>query len=373
MAQSDCLIIGSGIAGLATALKLRQHGLTVTLLERQATAQEASWAGGGILCPLYGWRYPEPVMRLAALGMAAYPDFVAHLSQQSQVDPEFAPGGMLILDPLSPSENPSDDLNGQPADIEDWSSRYGITTTFGSARQYFPHLPDAPALWLPDIHTVRNPRLLKALMEAARQAGVHIVTETPAQEILVDRHRVTGVRTATNTLHAKQVLVTAGAWSGALMPGLTPAKVFPVRGQMLRFDASPATGLATTLMDESVYLIPRRDGSVVVGSTVEHVGFDKHNTEEAIHHLHRKAIELWPNLDHTPLTHQWSGLRPGTADEIPYIGAHPDIEGLFISTGFYRNGLAMAPAVADLVADLMVGRQPAIDLTDYRLDRPAIT
>ncbi|MHB8920531.1 MAG: glycine oxidase ThiO [Halothiobacillus sp.] len=362
MPHTDCIIIGSGIAGLATALRLRQAGFSVTILERERIGREASWAGGGILCPLYAWRYPEPVMRLAAAGMARYPAFINELFDTQTTDPEFFTSGMLILDPV-------DNVHDANA-ISAWAEQYTYPHQWQAAEDHFPHLPHENSLWLPQINTVRNPRLLRALIEAVRQADVTILEYQPARELRVAQQRVTGVRCDSATHNAEHVIVTAGAWSGSLVPGLSPAHIFPIRGQMIRFDTAPSAGLKTILLDEGIYLIPRQDGSVVVGSTVEHVGFDKHNTDEAIHHLHRKAVELWPNLAHTPVAQQWSGLRPGTQDEIPYLAAHPDIAGLWVGTGFYRNGLAMAPAVAEIMVDLIQGRPTMMDLSDYRIDRP---
>ncbi len=367
LSQTDCIIVGSGVAGLSSALRLAKAGWRVTVLEREEIGREASWAGGGILCPLYGWRYPEPVMRLAAAGMAQYRRFTDELSANGHTDPELFTSGMLILDPCSSS--------AEQSTVSNWATRYSIRHQWQDASQHFPHLAQERALWLPDIETVRNPRLMRALVESVREAGVDIRAHTPVHGLILDGSQVIGVRTEQGDLFASHVLITAGAWSGQwvpdpLIPGLSPADIFPVRGQMIRFDAAMHTGLATILMDEGVYLIPRKDGSVVVGSSVEHVGFDKHTTEEAMARLHRKAVELWPNLAHAPIAQQWSGLRPGTRDEIPYIGAHPEIASLFVSTGFYRNGLAMAPAVAELITDVMLGRPTQIDLGDYRIDRP---
>ncbi len=362
MNRCDCLIIGAGAIGLATAWHLAQAGLTVTLLERQHTGREASWAGGGILCPLYGWRYPPPVMALAAAGMARYPSWIAALRTQSQTDPQFIHHGLLILDPLSEGES--------TATIHHWLNTHQMTAKWQPASAHFAHLPNQTALWLPTIHTVRNPRLMHALREAAIQAGVRIFETQAAERLIIDNHRVLGAQTSEGHQLADRVLVAAGAWSGALVPGLSPANVFPVRGQMLRFEANPGIGLPTVLMDRGIYLIPRADGSVVVGSTVEHAGFDKHPTAEAQAHLHRSAVALWPNLAHASVAQQWAGLRPGTPDELPFLGAHPHIDGLFVATGFYRNGLAMAPAAAEAMSALMQAQPPALDLTAFRLDRP---
>ncbi len=364
MSHTDCIIIGSGIAGLTTALRLREAGFSVTVLEREQLGREASWAGGGILCPLYAWRYPEPVMRLAAAGMARYPSLIEELRCKQTTDPEFYKSGLLIVDPIrTPHE---------AAQITAWATHYQYPHQWQAAEAHFSHLPHQKALWLPDINTVRNPRLLHALMAAVRQAGGRLLEHQPAQKLLIQNNRILGVQSDNATHSAERVIITAGAWSGGLVPGLSPAQIFPVRGQMIRFEPAPAPGLHTILMDQGIYLIPRQDGSVVVGSTVEHVGFDKRTTEEAIAHLHRKAVALWPNLARNAIAQQWSGLRPSTQDEIPYIGAHPEIEGLWVAAGFYRNGLAMGPAVAEILTNLITGRPTIMDLTDYRLDRPAL-
>ncbi len=362
LSQTDCIIIGAGIAGLSTALRLREAGLSVTVIEREALGREASWAGGGILCPLYAWRYPEPVMRLAAAGMARYPAFIDELRGQQATDPEFFQSGMLVLDPIqTPTE---------ATQITAWAEKHQYAHQWQAAETHFAHLPHQNALWLPQINTVRNPRLLQALIAAVRQAGVGLLEHQPVQQLLYENNRILGVQSAHSTHLAEHVIVTAGAWSGGLVPGLSPADVFPVRGQMIRFEPTPAPGMHTILMDQGVYLIPRRDGSVVVGSTVEHVGFDKHTTQEAMAHLHRTAVALWPNLARNAIAQQWSGLRPGTQDELPYLGAHPEIKGLWVATGFYRNGLAMAPAVAEIMRNLVTGEPSPMDLSDYRLDRP---
>lgn len=362
MKKTDCLIIGGGAIGLATAWYLAQAGYAVTLLERNHTGREASWAGGGILCPLYGWRYPEPVMRLAAAGMARYPRWIEQLQQQAQTDPEFEQRGLLILDPQRAGESKET--------VNQWVAAHQPNAIWQPADAHFPHLGSSDALWLPQINTVRNPRLMHTLREAAITAGVCLLETQAAQQLLIENQRVIGTETAEGRVYADRVLVAAGAWTGALVPGLSPAKVFPVRGQMLRFEAHPGIGLPTVIMDHGIYLIPRADGSVVVGSTVEHAGFDKHTTAEAQAHLHRSALALWPNLAHAQIAQQWAGLRPGTPDELPFLGAHPTVEGLFVATGFYRNGLAIAPAAAEAMSALIQAQPSAFDVNAFQLNRP---
>ncbi|WP_407275174.1 glycine oxidase ThiO [Halothiobacillus sp. DCM-1] len=362
MNQRDCLIIGGGVIGLATAWHLANAGARVTLLDRQSTGREASWAGGGILCPLYGWRYPASVMALAAAGMRRYPEWIARIKAQASTDPEFSQPGLLILDPLADGAHRTS--------VDQWVNEYRLRAEWSAADTHFSHLSTDSALWLPEIHALRNPRLLRALREVALSAGVNLIEHEAVHSLWVEGRRVRGANTPEGSLPADCVLVAAGAWTGHLVPGLTPAQVFPVRGQMLRFEAHPGIGLPTVIMDQGIYLIPRADGSVVVGSTVEHAGFDKHPTAEAQAHLHRAAIALWPNLAHAQVAQRWAGLRPGTTDERPFLGEHPTLDGLFVATGFYRNGLAMAPAAAEAMSALIQQKTPELDLSPFRLDRP---
>ncbi|MFW6021854.1 MAG: NAD(P)/FAD-dependent oxidoreductase [Guyparkeria sp.] len=350
----DIIVVGAGIAGLTSALALQSDGATVAILDRHRAGTEASWAGGGILCPLYAWRYPQPVLTLAAEGMRRYPELLASL--ESPVDPERWVTGMEILDPVDAGES-----------VETIGA---ILESVGIAHQWRNgDSGKAPALWLPEVANVRNPYLIDALVDTLPSRGIGLFEHRAAEGLLCEKGRVVGVATSEGEMHAERVVVTAGAWSEALTPGLPAGSLFPVRGQMLRLEPRPENGLDRILMDEGVYVIPRRDGSVVVGSTVEHAGFDKSVDEAAQGRLHDKACRLWPRLAGARITHRWAGLRPGSIDEIPLLGAHPEIEDLWVNTGGFRNGLAMAPATANLLADRMAGRLTAIDPAPYRLER----
>ncbi|WP_158611821.1 glycine oxidase ThiO [Guyparkeria sp. SCN-R1] len=348
----DIIVVGAGIAGLTSALALQRDGARVAVLDRHRAGTEASWAGGGILCPLYAWRYPQPVLALAAEGMRRYPDLLASLD--SNIDPERWVSGMEILDPVG---------EGETTEL--------ISATLASAgiAHQWRQQGDAHALWLPEVANVRNPYLLDALTDTLRARGINLYEQCAAEGLLLNTGRVTGVATSQGDLHAERVVITAGAWSEALIPGLPAGSLFPVRGQMLRLEPRPENALDRILMDDGVYLIPRRDGSVVVGSTVEYAGFDKTVDAEAQERLHAHACQLWPQLAGARITHRWAGLRPGSSDEIPLLGEHPSIAGLWTNTGGFRNGLAMAPATAELLADRMVGRPTALDPTPYRLER----
>lgn len=350
----DILVVGAGVAGLTSALALRREGARVMVIDQGPPGREASWAGGGILCPLYAWRYPDPVLALATLGMRQYPDLIDSL--RFETDPERVVSGMRILDPT-----------GQGETIDEIGHRL---TRFGIRHEWLDRRDvPGPALSLPEVANVRNPRLLRALLETAAVEGVEVHGERPGTELLFDGDRVTGVQTPSGPLHAGAVVVAAGAWSRPLIPGALPESIFPVRGQMLRLAAGAAEGLPGIVMERGTYLIPRLDGAVIVGSTVEHAGFDKHVDRPAQEALHRHAIGMHPSLASARVTHRWAGLRPGSADEVPVLGAHPGVEGLWANTGGYRNGLAMAPATASVLADLMAGREPPTDAGPYRVER----
>jgi len=350
----DILVVGAGVAGLTSALALHREGARVKVIDQGRPGREASWAGGGILCPLYAWRYPDPVLDLAVLGMRRYPDLIDSL--RAKTDPERFVSGMRILDPTSQGET-----------TEAIGRRLGH---FGIRHEWLDRPdPAGPALSLPEVANVRNPRLLRALLETAAVEGIEIRGDLSCTGLTVRGDRVEGVETESGPVRAGAVVVAAGAWSRTLIPRSRPDSIFPVRGQMLRLAPGAAEGLPGILMERGTYLIPRLDGAVIIGSTVEHAGFDKSVDRAAQQALHRHAIEMHPPLGDAAVTHRWAGLRPGSADEVPVLGAHPEIRGLWANTGGYRNGLAMAPATAAVLADLMAERLPPVDATPYRLER----
>jgi glycine oxidase len=350
----DILVVGAGIAGLTSALTLSRQGASVVVIDRSRPGTEASWAGGGILCPLYAWRYPDPVLELATLGMRRYPELIESL--RAETDPERVVSGMCILDPTGEGESREE--------IGRRLTRFGI-------RHRWHDRPgaDDPAISLPEVANVRNPRLLRALLETAAAEGIGVRANLPGEEVIVEDGRATGVATPGGPIRAGAVVIAAGAWSRHLIPDAGPESIFPVRGQMLRLAPAATAGLPGILMERGTYLIPRLDGAVIVGSTVEHAGFDKSVIPSAQEALHRHAVEMHPPLAEADVTHRWAGLRPASADEVPVLGAHPRIRGLWANTGGYRNGLAMAPATAAVLADLMTGRRPPADPAPYRLER----
>lgn len=352
-------VVGGGIIGLLTAYELTQANQSVVVLERGALGRQASWAGGGILSPLFPWRYPEPVTQLASWSQARYPELTRALCDAGALDPEWTPSGMLTLAPSDTDQ------------AMRWSQYHGKTLQLVDGPDMKKLVPglrvQGPALWDPGIAQVRNPRLLTALRQILQQKGVELRENSPVDAIIASGGRLRALKTPQGEFPVEQCVVAAGAWAGDLLrPNGVSLPVRPVRGQMLLLRAKPGL-LNCIVLKERRYLIPRRDGRILVGSTVEEVGFDRSTTETARQDLLASATDLMPELERYDVEHHWAGLRPGSPDGIPYIGEHPRIRGLFVCTGHYRNGIVLAPGSARLAADLVLARTPVIDPAPYAL------
>jgi glycine oxidase len=346
---------------MLTARELVQAGLDITLIERGILGGESSWAGGGILSPLYPWRHPNPISDLAAWSRRQYPQLCEELKETTGVDPEWTPSGLLILDCEERDQ------------AVQWAGRHHMRIELLDRkilRQSEPQLDESfeKAILMPEPAQVRNPRLITALGQDLIQRGVTVMEHTGVTSLLEEDGRVTGVATSAGKISAGQTVITAGAWSGAILRALDIARdVVPVRGQMLLYQTMPRL-ISHIIVSRGYYMIPRRDGHVLVGSTVEHEGFDKSTTEQAAEELKQLAVTLVPAMDNYEVKRHWAGLRPGTATDMPYIGAHPSITGLYVNTGHFRNGVLLAPASARLMADIMLERLLSFDAAPYALD-----
>lgn len=352
----DFIIIGGGVIGLSTALELVRDGARVTVLERGAAGAESSWAGGGILSPLLPWDYTEPVTQLCDLGACIYPQWSTELHSASGIDPEFQVSGMLVLPPHDESM------------AERWCAAHSWRLVREPSRERLPGLAEnSAALWLPEVAQVRNPRLVQALRIAALGVGVNLLERVEVTRVArAGPARIDSLDTSRGKLQAGAYIIAAGAWSQILLGDIAPRwPIKPMRGQMLLFKAAPDL-LPHIVYRQGIYLIPRRDGHILAGSTVEDAGFDKTTTETAKQLLYNAATGILPALHSLPLIQHWSGLRPGSPDNIPTIGRHPLIENLYANTGHFRYGVTMAPASARILADLIAGRKTPLDGAPYQ-------
>jgi len=357
--KQHVIVVGGGVIGLLTAYKLATAGAPVTLIEASATGTEASWAGGGIVSPLYPWRYSPAVTALAHWSQDFYPQLGERLLEETGVDPEVHVTGLYWLD-----------LHDE-AEALSWAERYGRplqAVPMEAVRKAVPSLGDGyqRAVYMQGVANIRNPRLLQALRAAlASLPNVTVVEHCPVEGFLQDGSRVVGVRTAQGDMRAEQVVVAAGAWSAQLLATLgLEIPVKPMKGQMILFKCAEDF-LPSMVLAKRRYAIPRRDGHILVGSTLEDVGFDKTPTEDALQSLRATAIELLPALADAQVVKHWAGLRPGSPDGVPYIGQVSGFDGLWLNCGHFRNGLVLAPASCRLLADLMLGREPIVDPAPY--------
>jgi glycine oxidase len=359
--MTHIIVVGGGLIGMLTARELIQANYQVTLVERGQLAQESTWAGGGILSPLYPWRYPDSVTALASWSQSAYPELCPSLMLATGIDPGFIENGMLIIAP--------DDH----ADAENWAHRQQRHLELISQSD-LEHLepalaePAQSALWMPTVGQVRNPRLAKSLAVDIRQRGVSIVSDRPVTGLKYSQGNVTGILSKTGELEADAVVICAGAWTTELLkPYMPTPDIRPVRGQMLLFKTKPGV-IRRIVLEENRYVIPRKDGFVLFGSTLEEAGFNKTTTEAARNELYTLATKRFPALKNYPLVKQWAGLRPGSPAGVPYIAAHPNLKGLYINAGHFRNGVVLGPASARLTADIVTGANPILPIEPYSMD-----
>ncbi len=361
--MSDFLIIGGGVIGMMLTRELAQSGAEVTIVDRKACAKEASWAGGGIVSPLYPWRYPDAVTQLATWSQSSYIHLSQDLLEETGCDPELRQKGMFMVD------------------VEDheealvWAKKFHrplreVDASFVYQKE--PHVAKDVdnALWMPEVCSIRNPRLGRSLRESlVKNPKVTVLEHHEVESFLTAGNRVLGIKTNQGEVRGDNVIIAAGAWSADLLQLVGKSlPIEPVHGQMMLFKAVP--GLVNrVVLKGGRYVIPRNDGRVLVGSTLEHFGFNKQITEEAASSLYETALGIIPELANYNVEHHWSGLRPGSPEGIPYIGLVPEFENLYLNAGQYRNGLVLAPASTRLLVDILLGQETIIPSSPYRVDR----
>lgn len=340
--MSSNLVIGAGALGLSTAGALLERGEKVTLLERGQIGRESSWAGGGILCPLCPWDYPDEVNRLALRGMSLFDGLAEILHQSTGIDPEYSRCGMLVLPPV---------------DVQSamkWCTAHGVRAVEQDA-----------GVLLPDVAQARNPRLLQSLRARVEKLGGRIVEQCEVKQIVAETGKVKHLATTQGNFSADNYIVTAGAWSKVLLgEHALKTDIKPIRGQMLlfKFDTPP---LPHIVLQGDIYLIPRRDGHLLLGSTREDVGFDKSTTDDVREMLLQRGSALLPALRGMPVIKHWAGLRPASPGNIPTIGRHPHLPNLYINSGHFRYGVTMSPAAVEVLLNTMNGTPQPFDVSPY--------
>jgi len=358
----DFIIIGGGIIGLLTAKELLKSGANVAIVEKNSPGQQATWAAGGILSPMRPWHYSEPVNAISSPSQAIYQQLANEMHDETGIDPEWLLSGMLVL---------NDD---EMAEASLWCEQHNAPNKMLSVEQLhqqFSHLKplNEPALYRADVATIRPHKLLKALNRYLADNGVTFYSGEAAHKLQMKSNQISGVQLDESTLHANEYIICGGAWSPQLVPSIAQQpSISPVKGQMICFPPIDISNLCM-VMDGNRYIIPRKDGRVVVGSTREHTGFDATTSQMAFDELRDFAQQLYPALSNIEPDAHWAGLRPSSPNSIPYICRVEPFNNLSLNAGHYRNGIVTAPASAELMADIVLNRATKIDRLPYQIIR----
>ena len=361
---ADLLILGGGIIGLTTAYRLARAGLRVEVCDRGDFGQEASWAGAGILPPGTPGHTATAIDALRAYGSRFMPAFAEELREATGIDNGYwRCGGIEVLR----------DEDRYAVDLWKEQRIAHELLTPERLRELEPHLTalDGEAYLLPDCAQLRNPWHLKALVAACRVQGVGLMPNMPVAEWVRDGERVVAVRFTNGEVRAaSRFLVAAGAWSEALLKPLGHAPgVHPVLGQIVLYRPRQLV-LTRVLMMGKEYFVPRADGRVLAGSTEEpEAGFEKRTTVQAFERLNAFACRVIPALADAVVEKQWAGLRPASADGLPYLGAVPGTANVFVATGHYRAGVQLSLGSAVALEKWILGEPAFLPPDDFRLDR----
>ena len=341
MNKIACIVIGGGIIGMTTARELAMRGLSVSLFDKGKLGMESSWAAGGILSPMRPWLEHPCSAQLSSQGKACYEDYVEELKEQTGIDPEYYRSGLLMI-------NESD-----VGHTRQWADKNSVS--FAENYKEYPstmHIP-AKSIFLPEIAQVRVSRLLKALHASLLELGVTIFEDTAITGLEMNNARCKSVTIGSKKYYANSFIISAGAWSEKILgTNNSEIKIKPVMGQMLCVKF-PNQKLETMVLDGGHYFIPRKDGHVLIGSTMEDVGFAKDTTQTARNDLMDWACALWPDIADAEFVKQWSGLRPATDNGKPYLGKLEDYENVYINAGHFRKGIIQAPVCARNIADMV--------------------
>jgi len=357
-------IIGGGIIGCLTAWRLKQLGMQPVIIERGQLGREASWAGAGILCPIQPWLYPDDFTHLVDASLALYPTLQQELIERTGISPEWLQSGLMV--PFFPD----DTVNHRLAAL-DWSQRFNWQVRELDAAQARHHEPllagdVSGALVWPEVAQIRNPRLLAAVDAVLKQEQIEVVEQAEVTALINVVGRVAGVTLADGrSIHADAVLLAAGSWSGRLAESIGIfLPVQPVKGQIVLLQSEPDS-LRHIVKHDSAYFVPRADGRILVGASMEMVGFKAGNTVAEVQTMLNALTRLLPGLGEATIERQWMGFRPGSADGLPFIGPVHERPGLWVASGHYRNGVALAPITAHIISRWMNGEPPEMDMSCF--------
>jgi len=365
----EVLIVGGGVIGLSIARELHKRGVRdIKVVDAGPCGREASWAAAGMLGPQAEADETGPFFDLCSASRDLYPQFAGELLEETAIDVELDTTGTLSLA-----------FNGKDGEEllrrYSWQREAGLRVERMSREDVIKAEPSissavAVGLYFPNDWQVENRKLVQALCRYAELNGIELVENAPAEKLIFENGKVVGARATVGDLRADVTLLTAGAWTSHIEFGdeAMSIDVEPVRGQIITL-APPQHSLNHVIYSRRGYLVPRRDGRLLVGSTTEHVGFSKVATSDAADMLLAAACEISPLLNELPVADHWSGLRPYAAGGMPVLGTVDGIDGLLLATGHYRNGILLAPVTGKLMADMVLGTSDQEAIRPFGTDR----
>ena len=353
---TDILIIGGGVIGLTLARQLKLKGIRqITILEKnQSCGMESSNAAAGMLAPQSEADKTDDFFDFCRASRDLYPHFSEQLSSETGVDIELDRSGTLYA---AFTENDSAEIRRR----YEWQKKAGLNIEYLSAEETrraeaFISPDVREALFFPNDWQVENRKLLAALRKYCELNQIQIIENVEIKSLVTENGKIVGAKSEDESFHAETVILTTGAWTSLIKFGEnapSSIKVKPIRGQMLSYRTAKRL-FTKVIYSPRGYLVPRSDGRILVGATVEDVGFDKSLTANGTNFLQSNALEIAPNLVNLEIAESWAGLRPFAADGLPILGEFPEIENLFVATAHYRNGILLAPLTAKILADKIV-------------------
>ncbi len=351
--NSEVLIIGGGVIGLSIARQLHKKGAgKITILERGAIGRESSYAAAGMLAPQAEADEANDFFFFCTESNELYPQFAEELLAETQIDVELDRSGTLYA---AFREEDAAEIRRRFA----WQKANLKVEhlTAEETRRFEPFISTdvREALFFPNDWQVENRKLLIALEKYAALNQIEIHEREDVKNLLIENGKAVGAETANRKFFAARVVLATGAWTSLIKAGdYALPKVEPIRGQMITYKTAKRL-FSRVIYSPRGYLVPRVDGRILAGATVEAVGFDKSVTASGVKFLRENALEIAPGLVNLKVSEKWAGLRPAASDGLPILGALSEIENLFVATAHYRNGILLAPLTAEILADKIVG------------------
>jgi len=361
MSRYDVIVLGGGIIGCALAEELARRGQRVVVLERGRIGAEASVAAAGILLAQMDVLKPGPLLELCQAARRLYPGWIRRLERAAGMRADFRIAGVLYL---AASAAQARRMQARA----DWQRRLGLAVERWSPAEVRRREPAVDGRWAAGFHfplegEVDNVLLMHALAAACRRGRVTLREQTTARRLLIRHGAASGIETDRGLLRAPVIVNTLGSWAALRGTPFAQLPIEPARGQLLSF-AGPKGLFHRPIMTDRAYVIQRRDGQLLLGSTVERVGFDKRLTVQGMHHILSATRRISSALESCGFVEAWAGLRPYSRTGLPILGATA-IEGLYVATGHFRHGILLAPITAKLMAELILNGYTSFNLSPF--------